>query len=108
MTAAQLRARVYVDALLRRAQAAGSFAAIVAHGDDDAGAVLVKVNLLDGRARVFAPAIGPSGDRVWMDPLGSAPSVEAEADRYLARQRAVDPDVWVVEIEDRAGRSFLV
>lgn len=103
-----LRARVYVDALLRRAQAGGAFAAVVARGDDDAGVVLVKVTLLDGRARVYAPATGPDGDRVWMEPLGAAPVVEPDADAYLARQRAIDADAWVVEIEDRAGRAFLV
>ncbi len=103
-----LRARIYVDALLRRAQAGGAFAAVVARGDDDAGVVLVKLNLLDGRARVFAPAVGPGGDRVWMEPLGTTPRIEADADTYLARQRSIDADAWIVEIEDRAGRAFLI
>lgn len=102
-----LRASIYVAALLRRAQTAGAFAAVVAKGDEDAGAVMVKVTLLDGRARVFTPAIGPDGARQWIEPLGG-PALEADADRCLAQQREIDPDAWWVEIEDRAGRSFLV
>ncbi len=103
-----LRANLYVAALVRRAESGGAFAAVTAHGDDDAGVVLVKVALLDGRARVYMPAIGVDGARRWVQPLGDAPVVEADADAYLARQRDVDPDAWVVEIEDRAGRHFLV
>jgi hypothetical protein len=31
----------------------------------------------------------------------------AEVQTYLARQWDFDPDVWVLELEDRAGRHFL-
>ena len=34
-------------------------------------------------------------------------SSEAEANGYLARQREFDPDLWIIEVEDRAGRHFL-
>lgn len=105
----ELKAQIWVGALVRRAHAAGAFAAIVARGDADFGVVLVKVNLLDGRARLYAPSIDGEGGRVWMDPLGrEAPAPEADADAYIARRRVQDPDIWVVEVEDRAGRTFIV
>lgn len=103
----QLKAEIMVKALLRRAHIAGVFAAITQRGDADAGVILVKVALMDGRAIVHAPALAPDGGVVWMTPLGEAPSPERDADAYLARRRDRDPDAWVVEIEDRFGRAFL-
>lgn len=103
-----LKTNIWVSALLRRASVAGAFGAVVARGDADAGAVVVKVNLLDGRVRLRAPGIDLDGARIWINPLGAEDTVlEAEADAYVARRRARDPDVWVVEIEDRHGRDFI-
>ncbi|MGD2132999.1 MAG: DUF1491 family protein [Maricaulaceae bacterium] len=103
-----LRTDIWASALIRRAQAGGAFAAVVARGDADAGAVLVKINLLDGRARLRAPMLDIDGERVWIDPLGrDEPAAEAEADAYIRRRREADRDLWVIEIEDRHGRDFL-
>lgn len=105
---ARLRAEIWVSALIRRAQLAGAFAAVVYKGDADAGDVAVKVNLLDGRARVFTATTTLEGARAWIEPLGAqAPALEADADAFVARRRERDPDLWVVEVEDRAGRSFI-
>jgi hypothetical protein len=103
-----LRTEVWVSALIRRAQVGGAYATVAARGDPDAGAVVVKVDLLDGRARAWAPALDPEGRRAWINPLGGdglAP--EAEIDAYCRRRRERDPDLWVVEIEDKQGRSFI-
>ena len=45
-----------------------------------------------------------TGARVWA-PLAEGP--EAEVDAALGRQRRFDPDLWVIEVEDRAGRHLL-
>lgn len=97
-----------MSALLRRAQAGGAFAAVVAKGDPDFGDVMVKVNLLDGAARVFTTATTLEGAREWIEPLGETASAEADADSFLDRRRNADPDVWIIEIEDRQGRNFIV
>ena len=103
-----LRTEIWVAALIRRAQVGGAFATVAARGDPDAGAVVVKVNLLDGQARAFAPALDADGRRTWIDPLGGgAPDLEGKVDDYLRRRRERDPDLWVVEIDDRRGRSFI-
>ena len=103
-----LTTQLWVSALIRRAEVAGAFAAIVARGDDIAGDVLVKVNLLDGRARVFAPQSDMSGRRTWIEPLGAEqPQLEQDVDAFIVRRRDIDPDAWVVEVEDRAGRTFI-
>ena len=104
----QLKSEIWVQALVRRAEVGGAFAAIVRRGDADAGAVLVKVSTLDGRARLYAPAQDNEGARIWLDlSRGSLGEVEADIDAYARKRAGGDPDLWIVEIEDRAGRSFL-
>lgn len=103
-----LRTEIWASALIRRAQSAGAFATVVRKGDADAGASLVKVATLDGRARLYAPAQNGAGERVWLDlsagPLGTE---ERAVDAYAAKRAERDRDLWVIEIEDRAGRTFL-
>ena len=33
--------------------------------------------------------------------------IEAEVDALLQRQRGRDPDLWIIEVEDRQGRTLL-
>lgn len=103
-----LRTDIWIAGLVRRAQIAGAWAAIVARGDDIAGDVAVKVNALNGEARLRSPSVGMAGERVWVNPLGDPEwRDEHEIDAYLSRRRDRDPDLWIVEIEDRQGRSFI-
>ncbi len=106
---AELKTDFWASALIRRAEIAGAFAGVVRKGDSDAGAVLVKVATLDGRARLYAPARrGEEGARVWVDlSAGSLGDEERAVDAYARRQAEFDPDIWVVEIEDKKGRHFL-
>lgn len=103
-----LRTEIWAAALIRRAEVGGAFATIARRGDRDGGAVLVKVSTLDGRARLYAPARDGEGERVWMDlSAGSLGNGEADIDAYARKRAETDPDLWVIEIEDRAGRTFL-
>ncbi len=78
---------------------------VVAHGDDDAGAVLIKINTLDGRAAALQRGFDmSSGARRWVELLAGN---ESEVDQTIARQREFDPDLWVIEVEDRQGRHLL-
>ena len=97
---------LWVQALIRRAEMAGAFATVACKGDPRAGAVLVKVrDLGKGSSRLYAEAVRADGDRIWMRPAKA--EVEQDLDAYVERARRIDPDVWVVEIEDRTGRHFL-
>ncbi|MDO8838548.1 MAG: DUF1491 family protein [Parvibaculum sp.] len=106
-TAPRLKAEIWVKALIRRCETAGGAAMVVRRGDATAGVVLVKVNRLDGRATVYAPARDGEGALVWMARPSADPAPELDADAYIEKQRDRDPDLWVVEIEDREGRHFL-
>lgn len=101
-----LNSDLWVSALIRRAEIGGAFATVAKKGDERAGSVIVKAYDTSTRtARLFTEAFGPDGDRLWIQPVVS--DSESELDAYIARQRAYDPDLWVVEIEDRQGRHFI-
>ncbi len=102
---ARLTTRFWVDAYLARLRFADIPAYVLAHGDDTAGAVLVKLATLDGQARAFQRSFDlMTGERAW---VVLAEGAEAEVDAAVARQRRFDPDLWVIELEDRQGRTLL-
>ena len=101
----RLTSGFWVAAYLNRLRLAGIPVFVTAKGDATAGAVLVKVATLDGQARAFERSFDLMADtRVWVV-LAEGP--EREVDAVLARQKARDPDLWVLELEDRAGRTLL-
>jgi hypothetical protein len=100
----RLTADFWVHAYLARLRLADIPAFVVKRGDATAGAVAVKVSTLDGRARAFARVNDATGARRWDV---SAEGTEAEVDATLARARRFDPDLWVIEVEDREGRHLL-
>ena len=105
MAEPRLATGLWVAAYLARLRLADIPAFVVAHGDDTAGAVLVKQNSLDGRARLFQRGFDlVTGARVW---TVLAEGAEAEVDAAAARQRGFDRDLWLIEVEDRAGRHLL-
>ncbi len=114
----RLKTEIWVAAYIRRCQGAGAFALVARKGDPDAGAVAVKVYLGGRRARLLIQSRDLDGAAVWRNPLGddqgagdhpgaAAATDEARVDAYLAKETRIDPDLWVVEIEDRDGRAFL-
>lgn len=101
----RLTARFWVDAYIARLRFSDIPCFVVSHGDDTGGAVLIKLNTLDGNAQLFHRSFDLStGARLWVELL-SGP--ETDVDASIARQRSTDPDLWVLEVEDRAGRHQL-
>ena len=79
-------------------------ATIVRRGDPDAGTVLLKLNRFEAGVTVYTQASTMSDEPAWSRGTGAQPVTEPEADAYIARQVQYDPDVWVLEIEDRKGQ----
>jgi len=110
----RLKSGIWVSAYLRRCSVEGAFAVVRRRGADEAGAVFIMVNRLDGTVTLYGPApqalfdeARPS-ERMFTAVLGGkAPAAEADAEARIAREIKFDPDVWVIEVEDRAGRHFL-
>lgn len=100
---ARLKTDIRVSAILRRAQGAGAFAAVLRRGDPDAGALWVIVR--QGRELTrYTEQMAMSGAREWYQ---DGPFDDVEM--MLRTNKAVDrdPDIWLVEVEDAQGRAFL-
>ncbi len=108
----RLKSNIWVAAYLRRCQTEGVYGAVVRRGAEEAGAVFVKVSLLDGQAMLYVPAPQTSYDddrpvdRFFV-PVAQQPLPEHTIEERLAKEIRFDPDAWIVETEDRAGRHFL-
>ncbi len=108
----RLKSAIWVAAYLRRCQTAGVFGAVRRRGAEEAGAVFVKVATLDGNAMLYVPAPQTVYDdsrpieRIFT-PMSPQPVPETSVEERLVREIKFDPDAWVVETEDRAGRHFL-
>src|ERR1700744_3073917 len=102
----RLKAGIFVRALIRRAEVAGAQAYVVRKGIEEAGAVILKIARLDGTSMVLSQARRGEGELVWVKPLGDAED-EEKIRIWFERQIKFDPDLWIVEIEDRQGRTFV-
>lgn len=106
----RLKSELWVKAYLRRTASAGAPGVVVHRGDVDAGTIFIKVARLDGTADLYGPApaglASEDGERLWTLVAGPA-APEAKVDEAIARERRMDADCWVVEIEERTGRNHL-
>ena len=107
----RLASDIWVAALIRAAEVAGAMAAVVHRGDPRAGAIFVVVDRLDGTLDLHVPAPQSEVDetetatRRFETVLKRATGEAVRA--RIASERRFDPDLWVIEIEDRAGRAFI-
>jgi hypothetical protein len=95
--APRLASGLWVNALLRRLQAQGVFATVLAKGDAQAGSLTLVSRSRAGDYRIFTALSAEDGNRCWM----AAPrSIDADAMRaWQDRLRQRDPDGWLIEIE---------
>jgi hypothetical protein len=110
----RLKSSIWVSAYLRRCDVEGAFAAVRRRGAEDAGAIFLKLNRLDGTGTLYGPApqsvfeTERPADRYFIAVVGgAAAATDAEIEARLARELKFDPDVWIVEVEDRQARHFL-
>ena len=102
---------LWVGAYVRRCFAEGAMATVARRGSEEAGAIFVIIDRLGGTGDLYAPApqamfseAQPS-DRLFQVVATEEPL--AAIDERIEREIRFDPDIWVISIEDRAGRAFL-
>ena len=103
----RLASGLFVSALMRRAQAGGGHAMLLARGDETAGAILIQL-LEKGRfyglyERVMAIETGYS----WQAVGPQAIDKQQEIDEYIARRQAQDTDLWVIELDIVNGERLI-
>jgi hypothetical protein len=109
----RLKSALWIAAYLRRCQVEGVSAVVRRRGAEEAGAIFVRIDRLDGTSDLFGPApqsafdAAPGVERAFSASFAEQPAPDASIETYLAREIKFDPDVWIVEVEDRNGRNFL-
>lgn len=104
-TDGRLSTELWVQAHLRRCNAEGMFSAVLHKGDLWGGAVIVKLNLLDGTFKVLSQTRDMDGRVAWLAARQGTLLNEQDASAYIERQLKRDPDLWVIEVEDKQGRN---
>ena len=101
----RLPTHLWVMAHIRAADAEGVTMMVLRKGDPSRGTVILKLNRLDRTFSVLVQVREEERLR-WSRGTGADPVDETTADAYIARQTRYDPDVWVIEVEDRKGRHW--
>lgn len=108
----RVRADIWVAAYIRRCAVEGAPAVLRRRGAAEAGAIFIVIDRLDGRAALYAPAAqselaGHEAERLWSRAHKEEWIEPAAVEKRIAREIAFDPDIWIVEVEDREGRNWL-
>jgi len=110
--ALRLRSDLWIAGYLRRATAAGAFVAVRRKGEVSAGAIFIRIDRLDGTGTLFGPAPqtlseDAAGGRVFVRLHGTETIPDEKIEQRLSKETNFDPDCWIIDVEDKAGRSFL-
>jgi len=100
-----LPVHIFIDAQLMPLNARGIFYYIQQRGEKNSGIILLKLNGLSGECRLIIQQRDLDGNLGWMNALSKDQVEESEADAYIQRSILRDPDLWVIEIEDREMKN---
>lgn len=102
----RLATALFVGGLIRKAESEGGFGAVLAKGDETAGSLLVILNEKGRKQRFLERVLQPDGRYLWQNMLGQISDKEEEFSRLLSRRRAVDPDLWLIELDVASAERF--
>lgn len=106
----RLKTAIWVQAFLRRCEVNGQFGSVITRGAEEAGALYIVVSHLDGGHDLLSPAPGAAydetGERRFIRDFPS-PVPWAEVSARMEKRKRSDPDLWLIEVEDRTGLAGL-
>ena len=107
----RLKSEIWVTAFLRSVASTGGTAVLVRRGHASAGAIYIRINLLNGKSHLYCPAPALlhslNGERKWYLEHGAAPLPDIEINQFINAQISYDSDLWVVEVENSEGEHYL-
>lgn len=103
MSEPRLKTRLLIQAAIRRCGMEAIPVMVVHKGDDDAGTVLVRVELTGGMHRIYAQTRDGQGRAGWLCVTGDQPVDGERASAYIDKARRIDRDVWVLDVDSPKG-----
>lgn len=107
----RLRSDIWIAAYLRRVMAGGAFVAVRRKGVPEGGVIFIRIDRLDGTGTLFGPApqslSGDDSERRFRRLHDGETIPNNLIEDRIAKETKFDPDCWIIEVEDRNGRSFL-
>jgi hypothetical protein len=102
---ARLTSSVLVGALVRKAEADGGFAAVLAKGDATAGSIIIILTERGRNPRIFERILQSDGRYAWQSG-NQLSDTSSEVPDFIARRRRFDPDLWVLELDIPSSERF--
>jgi hypothetical protein len=101
----RLATSILVGALLRRAEQAGGFGAVIAKGDATAGSIAVILAEKGRKARFLERVVQANGSYAWQSTREDVVN-EEEFEKFLNRRRKSDRDLWILELDIASAERF--
>jgi len=102
----RLASSVLAGALIRKAEAEGGFATVLAKGDPTAGSILVILLERGTNPRLFERLLQPDGRYAWREGESQRIEKSSEVPEFIARRRRFDPDSWLIELDVPSAERF--
>ena len=100
----RIKASIWIAAQIRMCNLDTMQAVVRRRGDPDAGSILIRLDRLNGTSVILSQSRDAQGQRVWLMASGPEPLADSDVETYIQRRIDRDPDIWVLEIEDRGGK----
>ena len=106
----ELKSEILINAGIRAAERTFTNAYITKRGDSEAGAIFVKVDTLDGYAKLFTrnlkyDLINENDVVEFVNLYPEKKLQNIDIDKRITKEIEIDSDCWIVEIEDKEGRN---
>lgn len=98
-----LKSSIWISAQIRQCDQAARSAMVVRRGDPDAGSIILRLDRLDGTCVLLSQIRDANGEKCWLKVGATEALSDEDANTYLEKRTSTDPDIWILEIEDRRG-----